>query len=227
MLQPVISVLRKRGIPFHNPYRKSNGLWNPLRQNRKGSSTNRILALLVAHPDYSEQHREWTYGDIRLWAECLHSRGVLRPGARARLDASEDLALVTLARLDELLEPAAMKSLLETFEGDYRQLLTWWRQRLNATFHPRVQFPLEIAMAGGPRTLVETPKVTVGTIHSVKGGEADVVFLFPDLSQAGDAAYQRSGLSRDAVIRQFYVGLTRARHMVYVCQPESAMAVRI
>jgi hypothetical protein len=42
--------------------------------------------------------------------------------------------------------------------------------------------------------------VIVGTIHSVKGGEADVVFLFPDLSPAGDAAYQKHGPQRDSVI---------------------------
>jgi hypothetical protein len=27
MLRPLIQVLRKQGIPFHNPYRKSNGFW--------------------------------------------------------------------------------------------------------------------------------------------------------------------------------------------------------
>ncbi len=45
MLHPVISVLRQWGIPFHNPYRKSAGYWNPLRRRRKGSSANRILTL--------------------------------------------------------------------------------------------------------------------------------------------------------------------------------------
>jgi len=45
-------------------------------------------------------------------------------------------------------------------------------------FHARVQFPVAAAMAGGPDALEESPRVIVGTIHSVKGGEADVVFLF-------------------------------------------------
>ena len=38
MLHPVVAALRKRGIPFHNPYRKSNGFWNPLRIGKKGST---------------------------------------------------------------------------------------------------------------------------------------------------------------------------------------------
>ncbi|MCE5308667.1 MAG: ATP-binding domain-containing protein [Acidobacteriales bacterium] len=67
----------------------------------------------------------------------------------------------------------------------------------------------------------------VGTIHSVKGGQADVVYLFPDLSQAGDAHYAHGGASRDSVIRQFYVGATRARERLYICGRETSMAVRI
>jgi superfamily I DNA/RNA helicase len=74
---------------------------------------------------------------------------------------------------------------------------------------------------------MDQPKVVVGTIHSVKGGEADVVHLFPDISQAGDAQYQRCGAARDAVIRVFYVGLTRARETLYICQRETGMAVTI
>jgi superfamily I DNA/RNA helicase len=86
---------------------------------------------------------------------------------------------------------------------------------------------MEVAIRGGPKALNESPKVIVGTVHSVKGGEADVVFLFPDLSPAASAAYQRHGPQRDAVIRLFYVGVTRARKTVYICQPESSMAVKI
>jgi superfamily I DNA/RNA helicase len=79
----------------------------------------------------------------------------------------------------------------------------------------------------GPRALMDLPKVVVGTIHSVKGGQADVVYLFPDLSQAGDAQYNRGGAARDSVIRVFYVGLTRAREKLYICGRESNMAVSI
>jgi superfamily I DNA/RNA helicase len=67
----------------------------------------------------------------------------------------------------------------------------------------------------------------VGTIHSVKGGQADVVYLFPDLSKAGDAQYHQHGPARDSVIRVFYVGATRARETLYICSGESAMAVPI
>jgi superfamily I DNA/RNA helicase len=117
--------------------------------------------------------------------------------------------------------------LLGAFEGDYRMLLDWWRRRVSADVQKRIQYPVEIASARGPRALLETPKAIVGTIHSVKGGEADVVFLFPDLSDSGMTAYRRHGPPRDAVTRTFYVGITRARETLYICGPDSPSAAAL
>ncbi|MBI4459431.1 MAG: ATP-dependent helicase, partial [Acidobacteria bacterium] len=227
MLRPIVAVLRRNGIPFHNPYRRSNGLWNPLRLGHRGSSASRILALLAAHPDFGEEHRPWTHADLELWAEWLQSKGNLRRGVKKKLKGYEPAETVTLDRLDEIFEPGALESLLAAYEGDYCSLLGWWRARVTADVHGRIQFPADIAARLGPRALEETPKVVVGTIHSVKGGEADVVYLFPDLSQAGDSQYKRDGAPRDSVIRVFYVGATRARETLYICQRESALAVSI
>jgi len=226
MLQPLVQILRKNGIAFHNPYRRSNGYWNPLHIGPR-SSTSRVLALLAAHPGFGAGRHDWTNGDLALWAEWLTSEGVMKRGSKKKLQGLAPNDAVTFETLEDLFETAAIEALLATFGGDYRSLLKWWRQRLNASVAQRVEFPAEIARAGGPQALLEAPRVVVGTIHSVKGGEADVVFLFPDLSQAGDAAYQRFGPPRDAVIRTFYVGMTRAREALYICQQESGMAVRI
>ena len=54
-----------------------------------------------------------------------------------------------------------------------------------------------------------------------------MVYLFPDLSRASDAQYQTMGTPRDSVVRLFYVGVTRARDTLYICQPESHQAVHI
>lgn len=226
MLQPIVQVLRKNAVPFHNPYRRSNGFWNPLRMGR-GSSANRVLSLLVAHPHFGESSRAWTCGDLALWAEWLHSEGVIKRGAKKKLPNLTPADTATIQTLDDTFEPSALEALLKTFAGDYRELLDWWRRRLNATVFKRAQFPADIAAIRGPRALLDVPRVVVGTIHSVKGGEADVVYLFPDLSGEGDAAYQQSGAPRDSVIRQFYVGMTRARETLYICQQESGMAVRL
>jgi superfamily I DNA/RNA helicase len=161
-----------------------------------------------------------------VWAEWLSPKGNLRTGARELIDASDDSLPVTTERLGELFEAAALESLLAA-SGDPKQLLQWWARRVAPAFHARVQFPVAAALAGGPGALEESPRIIVGTIHSVKGGEADVVFLFPDVSPAGDAAYQKHGPQRDSVIRLFYVGMTRARHTLYICQRESPLAVTI
>ena len=50
----------------------------------------------------------------------------------------------------------------------------------------------------------------------MKGGEADVVYLFPDISPQSYEGIQRGTEGRDAVIRQFYVGMTRAKDKLYL-----------
>jgi hypothetical protein len=227
MLRPIVQVLRKNAIPFHNPYRRSHGFWNPLRAGRRGSSVNRVLALLVAHPGFGEVHREWTAGEFALWTEWLTAKGILKHGAKAQIRDLDASRPVTMAELDAVFETGVLESLLNCFEGDHRVLLSWWRSRVNSAMQNRIQFPADIATVRGPQALLEKPQVTVGTIHSVKGGEADVVILFPDLSQAGDAAYQRYGPPRDAVIRMFYVGLTRAREALYLADRAGTMAAHL
>jgi DNA helicase-2/ATP-dependent DNA helicase PcrA len=227
MLKPIVAVLRKNGIPFHNPYRRSNGFWNPIRLGRQASSANRILALLVAHPDFGEARRDWTRADLALWAEPLQSKGILKHGAKKKLQRVAGTEKVTIETLDEIFETGALETLLEAFEGDYRVFLAWWRGHVTADVQKRIQYPADVALARGPQALLETPKVIVGTIHSVKGGEADVVFLFPDLSPQGLTAYRRHGPPRDAVIRTMYVGMTRARETLYLCAPSSSMAAAL
>jgi superfamily I DNA/RNA helicase len=225
MLQSLVKVLRNNGIPFHNPYRRTNGYWNPLRIGKRTSTSGRILSLLAAHPDFGEHHRPWSNGDVALWAEALAAEGVIKRGMKSKLHAAESSYPATLERLDEIFEPLALESLMTSWEGGYRDLLKWWRVRLGKDMKERATFPAMVASKRGPQALAEEPGVIVGTIHSVKGGEADVVFLFPDLSQAGDAQYRRDGPPRDSVIRQFYVGATRARERLYICGGETNMAI--
>ena len=227
MLHPLVAMLRKNGIPFHNPYRKTNGFWNPLRIGKKGSSANRILSLLVAHPAFGDGHRAWTNRDLALWGEWLDSKGILKNGAKEIIQARDGSHPVSMEHLQAIFETGAFESLMAALDGDNRTLLGWWRTRVSADFRTRVQFPAEVAARSGAHALLDTPKVVVGTIHSVKGGQADVVYLFPDLSQAGDAQYNRGGAARDSVIRVFYVGLTRARETLYICQRETGTAVTI
>src|SRR4029077_17436297 len=118
--------LRKNAIHFHNPYRKTNGFWNPLQVGRQTVSR-RILSLLVAHPKYGEGQRQWTHRDVGLWVECLRSKGILRAGAQELLRSADGKQPVTVERLAEILEAGAFSSLLAALDGDCRAVLEWWR----------------------------------------------------------------------------------------------------
>ncbi len=61
-----------------------------------------------------------------------------------------------------------------------------------------------------------TPRIHVGTIHSVKGGEADNVLLIPNLTQRTWDGYERD---RDDEHRTFYVGATRAKEALWLVAP--------
>ncbi len=68
----------------------------------------------------------------------------------------------------------------------------------------------------GKAALTAPPRLVVGTIHSVKGGESDVVYMFPDVSRSG--AYQlETRANRLEVKRQFYVAMSRAKETLVVC----------
>jgi len=223
MVEPLIQVLRKNAIPFHNPYRKANGFWNQLLAGKHGT-VRRIMALLVTHLDPGEP--SWAAGEIALWAEWLKTT-VLQSDALEWIQSYDQKHRISIEHLDNFLEPGAFRSFRAAYARGDGALLDWWVNRVRADVHDRIQFAADIVRRGGLARLVETPQVVVGTVHSVKGGQADVVYLFPDLSQAGDANYQRFGSSRDSVIRVFYVGITRARETLYICQRETARAISI
>ena len=61
------------------------------------------------------------------------------------------------------------------------------------------------------------PRITASTIHGSKGGEADNVVLFTDLSPAADTQFQRHP---DDTHRIFYVAVTRAKQNLYIVDAE-------
>ena len=176
MLNPLLNVLRKHSIPFHNPYRKANGLWNPLRLT-KSSTASRVAALLAG------QARWWTREELELWTECLRP-GNLQKGARDRLQYLDQKLDVPFECLSEVFEPLALASLLSSRSQGDGGLIQWLRNRSSSEFQARIGYAADIAATHGHTALAGAPRVIVGTVHSVKGGEADVVYLFPR-SQCG------------------------------------------
>lgn len=224
MLGPVMKEARHAGLAYHNPYRRLDWWLNPLSSLRGISASQRILAYFRPEREaWGEDARLWTARDLHWIAEVLESKGVLHRGAKAALKAAAGTQRGVEAELDWL-------EILEWFTEDAaehglaRPSLEWLEAHLLKSKASGFSFPLQIAFQRGLPALREEPKVTLGTIHSVKGGEADVVILIPDLSPAGAGSFYGGGQGRDAVIRTFYVGMTRAREGLVLARDDGVSA---
>jgi len=63
------------------------------------------------------------------------------------------------------------------------------------------------------------PRINLSTIHGSKGGEADNVVLFTEISPAASKAAE---LAPDDLHRVFYVGITRTKQNLYLVEPDDA-----
>ena len=194
MLAPSIAELRAAGIPFHNPYRTRSKAWNPLGRARAGevSTMQRVQAFL---------RPVWSGESEAAWLKMLPAEWF----AGTRKAALEELTTeqVSADRIVGLLKEQAAPAVLA-------RDIYWLAQAVAPAYKRGVELAVNIVLRSGLSGLTEEPRVVIGTIHSVKGAEADAVVLFPDLSpRAAEEAATREG--RDAVIRQAYVGYTRAR----------------
>lgn len=68
------------------------------------------------------------------------------------------------------------------------------------------------------KALTEEPRIRIETIHGAKGSQADNVLLLTDLAPRTYDGYLRDP---DAEHRTFYVGITRARSNLYVCEAQT------
>jgi len=225
MLTPLIRALRTRGIPFHNPYRPGETAWNPLGKPTRGMSTpHRILRYLIMDERaLGAASRLWTGEDIRAWTHLVGFRAAcLARGAERAIEALADGTVAfehvaTLFRDDD----AGAAALSAAAEPN----LEWFASVITPSKEKTTAYPLQVARSQGPAALMETPRLVVGTIHSVKGAEASIVYLAPDLSTAGMRQWRRGSEASDQTRRLFYVAMTRAYHRLTVLAPTSPSAV--
>ncbi len=222
MLQPIVKHLRAEGIPFHNPYRTKRGDWNPLRRSgRDGvvTSSDRLLAYL--RPDdltWGDKSSMWLGSDLKKWIPLLESKRALKKGAKSKLEDLPDDQEIEVSKLVKIFNEEVFPDFL--FE-DEKRLMVLWENMLKVK-RKTMEFPICVARKYTGKMLSEDPRVVVGTIHSVKGAEAETVILFPDLSNSGATEWlDIQGGGRDSIIRQFYVAITRTKHTLIICNPIS------
>lgn len=182
MLRGIISHLELEGIPFHNPYRKSDMDWNPL-------STDLALAIRSYLID------RWTGSSILTWM------GIMDKSIFSSEEGLENLCMDSLDMdipYDKILPFLCERTASTVLSRQAEALLRFGRRSIRGAWEYYAKVFRE----------EPDPKVIVGTIHSVKGGESDVVHVFPDLSVA---SYMDTLHNPDRIHRLFYVAITRAK----------------
>jgi DNA helicase-2/ATP-dependent DNA helicase PcrA len=215
MLRPLVNQLREEGYAFHNPYRP-RGEWNPLRSVKGTSTKDVVTAFLTRSADGT-----WNVPNLITWASAIRvcDTGVVRDTGKKALtvlkkavkDGEKGLHSSKLV-LDAVLTPIAQ---VKALEGD----VAWFYDHLVKRRQSPARYVLDVYRRSGMEFLEGQPRIVVGTIHSVKGGEADSVILAPDLSYAGAREAYGSQEGMDAAIRLFYVGMTRAKRKLSMLQP--------
>lgn len=89
----------------------------------------------------------------------------------------------------------------------------WHRALLDMPEEDREYY---IALLRSGESLTRPPRIHINTIHGVKGGEADNVCLLTDMASRTFQGYQQDP---DSEHRVFFVGASRARHVLHLVQP--------
>ena len=146
MLAQLVKELRDSGIPFHNPYRRRNGAWNPLQKRRGQTSTaDRVLASLQMG-----RTGIWSAEDIIRWTDMAKVKGVLNANGRqtARKLTDEEDGGVNWENIQLTLTE-------EAIEAGLTSDLDWFEESLTAAKKAAVQRQLllpvpSIILVGSP-----------------------------------------------------------------------------
>jgi superfamily I DNA/RNA helicase len=215
MIEPIKALLREKALPFSNRYRRRRKDWNPLE-----NKSTKLVSDFLAH---GTDDKFWSVAQFISWADQLKvddNLGLKKVKGRKAMLLLKDAVKegveglhTTRNVLSQLLgETACQRALARD--------LDWFKQQLKAPYNRSLDYPLAVYNRHGINALNSQPLITIGTIHSVKGGEAHSVYLFPDTSQLGNTEYWFGGDSgHDSVLRVFYVGMTRAYEKLTLCKP--------
>lgn len=218
MLHPLLKALRSAGVLFHNPYRANRRDWNPI---QPGGTAGRIQSFFRLRDALREMNDE-VLKQTPLWKDLsllIRVAGNMVRGTRARIEEAPEILADPLVTVSGWFTPSALVAIED---GN----LTWLEDQMTQRASNVAEYLLAVLEKYGEKALEKRPRICVGTIHSVKGGQADDVFLFPDLPYAAVQALNQNPLrARDAITRQFYVGMTRARENFFACAGSSKMQV--
>lgn len=184
-----IDGMKRAGIKYHNPYSKSPQWVTP--GMRLASD-----AMLFAKGD-------WTYGEVKQWSKRILNTGVFIRGTAEDLKKTVPYERFEWNRFADPNFTALRGEIFASEQG----AVSWFLKRSNAANRNNATLLQTWTVA----QMREKPRVVVGTIHSVKGGEMDIVYLCDELSYPD--TLETEEWERHV---RYYVGITRAKHEVNV-----------
>ncbi len=219
MLRGILATLRRRGVCYWNPFKRDNPSWNPLRQR---VTFDKVAGFWLLHEAFKSGD-ETILRDTSVWRgtlgllrakDCLHFRGktyLANCGERVGL---EELSM----------KVAKKETMTAIVDGNF----DWLTNRITGTNAKLAGYPLAVLRKYGLKSVDMTPKIIIGSIHSVKGGEADNVILFPDVSKEAHADMcERGRKAIDDATRLMYVGATRTKDKLFLCEPTGRYFVQL
>lgn len=215
------------GAVVHN----SRGDWNPLSGDY--STAEKLASVLTTCSD-SPEIVPWTYTTVGRLLKTLKATGTLRRGVmKGALETCKSYgahpeSTPTALELEEWFG-GADSFLYKTWVGEVteREFMDWWfdhrKKPISASF---AQYLRYIVQRRGSSGLRDEPRVFCGTIHSFKGGEASISYVFPDLSPTAHLNWGRVGSEERAeIVREFYVAMTRSQEGLVICRNSSTSCV--
>lgn len=198
MLTPIIQFLKQQAIPFSNTYRRKRRDWNPLvHMTRQTTAATRVKDYFAG---WRRDPMTWTGGELGRWLPLVAK--VLKRGGKDKFASILSDQLAPEPLIHEVLP-------MEQIQGVGP---AWILDHLSAAHRP-AEYHVRVGLKAWEDLEIE-PALTIGTVHSVKGGEADAVILFPDLSPEAAQAVKHGEMGPTA--RMFFVGATRARTSLYL-----------
>lgn len=205
-LSSVAVELDRIGVMYYNPY-SEDYKW----QQFDSRTLNKIKAFLK---------RPWSVANVLDWSGLVGTSLVFNHGILGKLEGDATKHKSPLYPLGQEVTPeiagVIFKSGAEVLEAD----LPWvTSHQIKSSVGKAAVIAAQnvITRYGTTEALDAEPSIIIGTIHSVKGGEADSVLVFPDISYARLA--EGGEVNDDEVHRLMYVAVTRARTAVYLGRP--------
>ena len=208
MLEPIRKNMVRMGVPFSNPYRLEQKLWNPMIGKKVRGFKSFIRA---GHDDH--------YWDLEQFIEWIVDVDFLTKDSKKLITQLATSVVTNLSGGESSRHFISKIIPTEYINQALSRDVNWLKKHTKK----KMDYYIKVYNKYGKKPFFSQPDIMIGTIHSFKGAEANVCFLYPDISTAAHKERLKSRDDLDNHRRIFYVGVTRARQVLHLMSPASKM----